>query len=72
MTIIQHEGLITAQNLFPLYLPNFTDRHIEKIKNFFRKHVDFSEKSNFDAELAMQARGGNTRWSQSQNNGSNA
>ena len=49
---VQHEGLITAQNLFPLYLPKLTDRHIEKIKNYFSKHLDFSEKSNFDAELA--------------------
>ncbi|CAH3045750.1 unnamed protein product, partial [Pocillopora meandrina] len=49
---IQHEGLITAQNLFPLYLPKLTDRDIERIKNYFSKHLDFSEKSNFDAELA--------------------
>ena len=49
---IQHEGLITAQNLFPLYSPKFTDRRIEKIKNYFSKHLDFSEKSNFDTELA--------------------
>ena len=49
---VQHEGLITAQNLFPLYLPKLTDRHIEKIKNYFSKHLDFSEKSNFDAQLA--------------------
>lgn len=49
---IQHEGLITVQNLIPLYLPKLTDRHIEKIKNYFSKHLDFSEKSNFDAELA--------------------
>ena len=49
---VQHEGLITTQNLFPLYLPKLTDRHIEKIKNSFSKHLDFSEKSNFDAELA--------------------
>ena len=49
---IQHKGLITVQNLFPLYLPKLTDRHIEKIKNYFSKHLDFSEKSNFDAELA--------------------
>ncbi|CAH3133933.1 unnamed protein product, partial [Porites lobata] len=40
---VQHEGLITAQNLFPLYLPKLTDRHIEKIKNYFSKHLDFSE-----------------------------
>ena len=51
---VQHEGLITAQNLFPLYLPKLTDRHIEKIKNYFSKHLDFSEKSNFDAELARR------------------
>ena len=49
---VQHEGLITTQNLFPLYLPKLTDRHIEKIKNYFSNHVEFSEKSNFDAELA--------------------
>ena len=49
---IQQEGLIAAQNLFPLYLPKLTDRHIEKIKNYFSKHLDFSENSNFDAELA--------------------
>ena len=49
---IQHEGLIAAQNLLPLYLPKLTDRHIEKIKDYFSKHLDFSEKSNFDAELA--------------------
>ena len=49
---IEHEGLITAQDLFPLYLPKLTDRHMEKIKNYFSKHLDFSEKSNFDAELA--------------------
>ena len=49
---IQQEGLITAQNLFPLYLPKLTDRHIEKIKNYFSKHLDFSENSNFHAELA--------------------
>lgn len=49
---IQHEGPITAQNLFPLYLPKLTDKDIEKIKNYFSKHLDFSEKSNFDAELA--------------------
>ena len=34
---IQHEGLITAQNLFPLYLPKLTDKHIENIKNYFSK-----------------------------------
>ena len=49
---IQQEGLIAAQNLFPLYLPKLTDRNIEKIKNYFSKHLDFSDKSNFDAELA--------------------
>ena len=49
---VQYEGLTTAQNLFPLYLPKLTNRHIEKIKNYFIKHLDFSEKSNFDAELA--------------------
>ena len=49
---IQHEGLKTAQNPFPLYLPKLTDRNIEKIKNYFSKHLDFSEKSYFDAELA--------------------
>ena len=49
---IQHKGLITVQNLFPLYLPKLTDRHIEKIKNYFTNHLNFSEKSNFDAELA--------------------
>lgn len=49
---IQYEGLITAQNLFPLYLPKSTDRRIDRIKNYFSKHLDFSEKSNFDAELA--------------------
>ena len=49
---VQHEGLITAKNLFPLYLTKLTDRHIKKIKNYFSKHLDFSEKSNFDAELA--------------------
>ena len=43
---IQHVGLITAQNLFPLYLPRLTDRNIEKIKNYFSKHLDFLEKSN--------------------------
>ena len=49
---VQHKGLITAQNLFPLNLPKLTDRHIKKIKNYFSKHLDFSEKSNFDTELA--------------------
>ena len=49
---VQCEGLITAQNLFPLYLPKLTHRDIEKIKNYFSKHLDFSEKSNFEAELA--------------------
>ena len=49
---IQPEGQITAQNLFPLYSPNLTYRHIEKIKNYFSKHLDFTENSNFDAELA--------------------
>ena len=49
---IQYEGLITAQNLFPLYLPKLTDRHIEKIKNYFSKHLNVSERSNFDAEMA--------------------
>ena len=49
---IQYKGLITAQNLFPLYLPKLTERHIEKIKNYFTNHLNFSEKSNFDAELA--------------------
>ena len=49
---IKHEVLIAAQNLFPLHLPKLTDRHIEKIKTYFSKHLDFWEKSNFDAELA--------------------
>ena len=49
---IQHEGLITAQNLFPLFLPKLTVSHIEKTKNYFGKHLDISEKSYFDAELA--------------------
>ena len=39
-------------NLLPLHLPKLTDRHNGKIKNYFSKHLDFSEKSNFDAELA--------------------
>ena len=51
---IQQVGLISAQNLFPLYLPRLTDRHIEKIKNYFSKHLDSLEKSNFDAELARR------------------
>ena len=46
--------IITIQNLFPLYMPKLTDRHIEKTKNYFSKHLDFSDKSNFDAKL--------TRW----------
>ena len=49
---IQDEGLITAQKLFPLYLPKLTDSHIKKTKDYFGKHLDFSERSNFDAELA--------------------
>ena len=39
-------------NLLPLHLPKLTDRHNGKIKSYFSKHLDFSEKSNFDAELA--------------------
>ena len=49
---IQHEGLITVQNLLPLYMPKLTDRRIEKTKNYFSKHLDFSDKSNFDFKLA--------------------
>lgn len=48
----KHEGLIAAQNLLPLYLPKLTDSQVDKIKNYYGKHLDFSEKSNFDAELA--------------------
>lgn len=52
--LIQHEGLITVQNFLPLYMPKLTDRRIKKTKNYFSKHLDFSDKSNFDFKLARR------------------